>query len=727
MPPPPRRGSGKSRGRGGRGSDRYRSSSHRNGSESSNAKPKKRERGSSGNKRGGGRGGGGSSTSSSSSAATSARPARAITMVLKKLVVRNIPPTASEQEARELMQAHGVKNELIWRFVPGRQRSNNRPPTPARLYVDMKKEPERARKLIASLHGQFFYPDTKDKEGTKPLDVEFAPFQKIPREKQRKDVKVGTIDCDPEYLAFLEELAKPKDKLPSAEALVDMAEGETLEKPVAALVKYLNERKSHNRDKCRGKSGGKSADKNGHRVKGKKDGSKPKAAKDKVKSSKDRQKKGTGDAARAQVFLDPKSRKPRGRSSSKKESTKPDSLLKAEPNQPGVLCIMTPKSASTANDSIPAPAAKANGTSPSLDTSLARGSEKCGSKGGKKNAGRGRNNPKKGKDGGDGADGEGFTKADSKPSHSRGKGENAGKKESINKGEREKHTVEENAVNGPTHTHKQVAVGRSVADTSMADRGVNATGFDARYMTGMVSLTAIGMQARGDPAIKLVLLGNGSVGKSSLIARFVDDGFARVYKQTIGLDFFEKKLQLPRDQRIVLQVWDIGGQTINSKMLSKYLFGVHVALLCYDVTDAQSFSDVEDWLRVANENGSKQMNLHLVGNKTDLVAHRVVSNEKHEAFIRQHKLLGGFLVSAQSGDNVLKTVYRISAAAANICVSEFELSFCDKVVRAVIPDASNGKQGEQEARTAMADEIEAEDIANEALKSRKTRPCCLLM
>lgn len=53
--------------------------------------------------------------------------------------------------------------------------------------------------------------------------------------------------------------------------------------------------------------------------------------------------------------------------------------------------------------------------------------------------------------------------------------------------------MEENAVNGPTHTHKQVAVGRSVADTSMADRGVNATGFDARYMTGMVSLTAIGV------------------------------------------------------------------------------------------------------------------------------------------------------------------------------------------------------------------------------------------
>lgn len=224
---------------------------------------------------------------------------------------------------------------------------------------------------------------------------------------------------------------------------------------------------------------------------------------------------------------------------------------------------------------------------------------------------------------------------------------------------------------------------------------------------------------RGDPAIKLILLGNGSVGKSSLIARFVDDGFTRVYKQTVGLDFYEKKLIFPRDQRIVLQVWDIGGQTINSKMIGKYLFGVHVALLCYDVTDAQSFSDVEDWLRVAMTYSDKasRTSLYLVGNKIDLITHRVVTTGKHDEFIRKHNLQGGFLVSAQNGDNVLKSVYMISAAAAKIKVSEFELSFCDKVVRATIPAAG----GDDDARTAMADAIEAEDRAQELLKAQQQR------
>ena len=57
-----------------------------------------------------------------------------------------------------------------------------------------------------------------------------------------------------------------------------------------------------------------------------------------------------------------------------------------------------------------------------------------------------------------------------------------------------------------------------------------------------------------DPQCKVCLLGNGSVGKSSIIARFVDDGFQRMYQQTIGVDFFEKRLALRGDKGVKLQV-----------------------------------------------------------------------------------------------------------------------------------------------------------------------------
>ena len=80
---------------------------------------------------------------------------------------------------------------------------------------------------------------------------------------------------------------------------------------------------------------------------------------------------------------------------------------------------------------------------------------------------------------------------------------------------------------------------------------------------------------------KLILLGEGAVGKTSIALRFTEDHFATQYKQTIGLDFFMKRIVLPGDIHIAMQVWDIGGQSIGSKMLGNYIYGAQVVLLCY--------------------------------------------------------------------------------------------------------------------------------------------------
>jgi GTPase SAR1 family protein len=58
---------------------------------------------------------------------------------------------------------------------------------------------------------------------------------------------------------------------------------------------------------------------------------------------------------------------------------------------------------------------------------------------------------------------------------------------------------------------------------------------------------------------KVVVLGNGTVGKTSLIMRLCEDHFGKSYKQTIGVDFFVKRLELPGNVNVALQVWDIGG------------------------------------------------------------------------------------------------------------------------------------------------------------------------
>ena len=65
---------------------------------------------------------------------------------------------------------------------------------------------------------------------------------------------------------------------------------------------------------------------------------------------------------------------------------------------------------------------------------------------------------------------------------------------------------------------------------------------------------------------KIILLGDGAVGKTSIASRFVKDNFAKQYKQTIGLDFFLKKVVLPGDVNVTVQLWDIGGQSIGGKV-----------------------------------------------------------------------------------------------------------------------------------------------------------------
>ena len=82
---------------------------------------------------------------------------------------------------------------------------------------------------------------------------------------------------------------------------------------------------------------------------------------------------------------------------------------------------------------------------------------------------------------------------------------------------------------------------------------------------------------------KIVVLGDGAVGKTSIINRFCEDYFAKSYKQTIGVDFFVKRIELPGDVQVAMQVWDIGGQSIFGKMIKTYIFEANAVLSIYSL------------------------------------------------------------------------------------------------------------------------------------------------
>lgn len=119
---------------------------------------------------------------------------------------------------------------------------------------------------------------------------------------------------------------------------------------------------------------------------------------------------------------------------------------------------------------------------------------------------------------------------------------------------------------------------------------------------------------------KVIILGDGAVGKTSIAKRFAEDQFNQMYKQTVGVDFFIRRLKLPPNYQIALQLWDIGGQSIGSKMVTNYIAGAHAVLLCYDITNYESFANLEDWYRLVLKtfHGKDLPYTVLIGNKCKL-------------------------------------------------------------------------------------------------------------
>jgi Ras-related protein Rab-6A len=163
---------------------------------------------------------------------------------------------------------------------------------------------------------------------------------------------------------------------------------------------------------------------------------------------------------------------------------------------------------------------------------------------------------------------------------------------------------------------------------------------------------------------KLVFLGDESVGKSSIITRFVFDTFETTYKVTIGIDFVSKTLY--EDDRIVrLQLWDTAGQEKFRSLIPSYIRDSSVAVVCYDISNRGSFNSVDKWIEdVRNERGTEVV-VMLVGNKTDAAEKREVSADEGEA---KALLLGAMFIetSAKAGFNVKALFRKVAQALASV-------------------------------------------------------------
>jgi len=130
---------------------------------------------------------------------------------------------------------------------------------------------------------------------------------------------------------------------------------------------------------------------------------------------------------------------------------------------------------------------------------------------------------------------------------------------------------------------------------------------------------------------KVVLLGEGCVGKTSLCLRYVQNAFNDKHLSTIQASFLTKRLNVD-GKRVGLAIWDTAGQERFHALGPIYYRDANGALLVYDITDKDSFLKVQTWVKELRKMLGKEVVLAIAGNKCDLERSRVVSIEEAEQY-----------------------------------------------------------------------------------------------
>ena len=159
--------------------------------------------------------------------------------------------------------------------------------------------------------------------------------------------------------------------------------------------------------------------------------------------------------------------------------------------------------------------------------------------------------------------------------------------------------------------------------------------------------------SNGD-SIKVVLLGEAGVGKTSIIHQFTYHQFDPDCISSISAQFISKTIDYPGYGAIKYDIWDTAGQERYRSITNAYYKGAKGALLVYDITNKKSFDNLDRWVSDLKVNADDKISIVLLGNKSDLENQRIIKTEEGKNKAEFYKF--AFMeTSALNGNNIKKT------------------------------------------------------------------------
>jgi small GTP-binding protein len=149
---------------------------------------------------------------------------------------------------------------------------------------------------------------------------------------------------------------------------------------------------------------------------------------------------------------------------------------------------------------------------------------------------------------------------------------------------------------------------------------------------------------------KVLICGEGGVGKTSLLRRYVDGFFDESTIMTVGVEFFVKEITFD-DVRCSLQLWDLGGQKRFRYLIENYVMGARGAILLVDLTNMPKIGDILEWVNIARLHDIN-LPIVLVGSKFDLEDLIAIDDDSAQHIKNTFNMIDYIKTSAKSGHNI---------------------------------------------------------------------------